>query len=96
MGLKYFWEKDSCSIANIAQQNQIKKPKVHKYKKVFISYLIYKLKFEKRALKEWDKLGHTLKQQLKNKLSERLENPNFKDVIISFYYIWGKIWLIKS
>ncbi|AWK13486.1 type II toxin-antitoxin system RelE/ParE family toxin [Candidatus Fukatsuia symbiotica] len=45
--------------------------------------MIYKLKFEKRALKEWDKLGHTLKQQLKNKLSERLDNPHIPSARLS-------------
>ncbi|WP_339057547.1 type II toxin-antitoxin system RelE/ParE family toxin [Candidatus Regiella endosymbiont of Tuberolachnus salignus] len=45
--------------------------------------MIYKLKFEKRALKEWDKLGHTLKQQLKNKLSERLDNPHVPSARLS-------------
>ena len=35
----------------------------------------YKLIFDKRALKEWNKLGETLRQQFKNKLAERIENP---------------------
>ena len=38
--------------------------------------MTYKLKFEKRALKEWERLGHPIRQQLKKKLSERLENPH--------------------
>ena len=37
--------------------------------------MIYKLFFDKRALKEWNKLGETLRQQFKNKLAERLINP---------------------
>jgi mRNA interferase RelE/StbE len=35
----------------------------------------YKLKFLPSALKEWGKLGSTIKEQFKNKLAERLENP---------------------
>ncbi|KLU17117.1 MULTISPECIES: type II toxin-antitoxin system RelE family toxin [Xenorhabdus] len=38
--------------------------------------MIYKLEFEKRALKEWRNLGHTIREQLKKKLAERLENPH--------------------
>ena len=34
----------------------------------------YKLKFHPQALKEWKKLGHTLREQFKKKLGERLEN----------------------
>lgn len=37
--------------------------------------MTYKLVFEKRALKEWEKLGHPIKAQFKKKLSERLEMP---------------------
>jgi mRNA interferase RelE/StbE len=37
--------------------------------------MIYKLIFDKRALKEWEKLGHPIKNQFKKKLAERLENP---------------------
>jgi len=35
----------------------------------------YKLKFLPSALKEWEKLGATLKEQFKKKLAERLDNP---------------------
>lgn len=35
----------------------------------------YSLRFLPSAKKEWDKLGSTLKEQFKNKLSERLVNP---------------------
>lgn len=38
--------------------------------------MTYSLEFKKSALKEWDKLGHTLKEQFKKKLAERLENPH--------------------
>jgi mRNA interferase RelE/StbE len=37
--------------------------------------MTYKLKFLPVALKEWKKLGETIKEQLKKKLQERLENP---------------------
>lgn len=36
----------------------------------------YKLVFEKRALKEWGKLGHPIREQLKKKLAERLHEPH--------------------
>ena len=38
--------------------------------------MTYKLEFKKSALKEWSKLGSTLKEQFKKKLSERLEAPH--------------------
>ncbi|MCG3472502.1 type II toxin-antitoxin system RelE/ParE family toxin [Xenorhabdus bovienii] len=38
--------------------------------------MTYKLEFEKRALKEWKNLGHPIREQLKKKLAERLENPH--------------------
>ncbi|GAB6142522.1 type II toxin-antitoxin system RelE/ParE family toxin [Methylosoma difficile] len=38
--------------------------------------MTYELEFKKSALKEWDKLGHTVKGQFKKKLKERLENPH--------------------
>ena len=34
-----------------------------------------KLRFLPAALKEWEKLGATVRSQLKKKLAERLENP---------------------
>lgn len=37
--------------------------------------MTYKLAFNESALKEWKKLGHTLQEQFKKKLRERLENP---------------------
>jgi len=36
----------------------------------------YRLAFKKSALKEWHKLGQTIKEQFKSKLSERLLNPH--------------------
>ena len=40
--------------------------------------MTYKLKFLPKALKEWKKLGHThtVREQLKSKLKERLRNPH--------------------
>ena len=37
--------------------------------------MIYSLEFHTKALKEWDKLNHTIKLQFHKKLKERLENP---------------------
>ena len=37
---------------------------------------IYKLEFVPSALKEWKKLGATLKEQFKKKLAERLQTPH--------------------
>ena len=38
--------------------------------------MTYSLEFKKSALKEWNKLGATLKQQFKKKLAERLSAPH--------------------
>ena len=35
----------------------------------------YKLKFLPSALKEWNRIGSTIREQLKKKLAERLEEP---------------------
>mgnify|MGYP003587960761 CR=1 FL=1 len=45
--------------------------------------MTYKLKFDKRALKEWEKLGHPVKAQFKKKLEERLENPRVPSAKLS-------------
>jgi mRNA interferase RelE/StbE len=37
--------------------------------------MTYKLKFLPTALKEWNNLGATIKEQFKKKLFERLEHP---------------------
>ena len=37
--------------------------------------MTYSLDFDARALKEWQKLGDTVRQQLKKKLVEILKNP---------------------
>ena len=40
--------------------------------------MTYKLEFLPPARKEWDKLGHTLREQFKKKLAERLEMPRIQ------------------
>ncbi|MCW7550600.1 type II toxin-antitoxin system RelE/ParE family toxin [Photorhabdus sp. APURE] len=45
--------------------------------------MIYSLQFEKRALKEWKRLGYPIKEQLKKKLAERLENPHVPSARLS-------------
>lgn len=37
--------------------------------------MTYRLEFAESALKEWRKLGETVRAQFKKKLAERLENP---------------------
>ncbi|HWT69737.1 MAG TPA: type II toxin-antitoxin system RelE/ParE family toxin [Pseudomonas sp.] len=37
--------------------------------------MTYKLEFLPSARKEWDKLGHTVREQFKKKLAERIELP---------------------
>ncbi|MBC3779219.1 type II toxin-antitoxin system RelE/ParE family toxin [Pseudomonas sp. SWRI99] len=37
--------------------------------------MTYKLEFLPSAHKEWDKLGHTVREQFKKKLGERLKLP---------------------
>lgn len=36
----------------------------------------YSIEFEKRALKEWKKLGYPIREQFKKTLAKRLENPH--------------------
>ena len=45
--------------------------------------MTYKLEFKKSALKEWEKLGHTIKEPFKKKLKERLENPHVPSAALS-------------
>jgi len=46
--------------------------------------MIYSLEFHPKALKEWDKLNHTIKLQFHKKLKERLKNPKItKDKLSS-------------
>ena len=49
----------------------------------------YKLKFTKKADKEWGKLGSTVVTQFKKKLKERLENPKVpKDKLSGFENVY--------
>ncbi len=43
----------------------------------------FSLKFDKRALKEWNKLDAVVKEQFKNKLAERLEQPIISSAKVS-------------
>ena len=38
--------------------------------------MTYELAFKASALKEWKKLGHTVREQFRKKLAERLERPH--------------------
>jgi len=40
--------------------------------------MIYELEFDPRALKEWHKLGATVRDQFKKKLSEVLKHPRIE------------------
>ncbi|MOA29390.1 mRNA interferase RelE/StbE [Pseudomonas linyingensis] len=40
--------------------------------------MTYSLEFDRRALKEWQKLGDTIRQQFKKKLADILENPRIE------------------
>jgi len=40
--------------------------------------MTYKLEFLPSALKEWGKLGHTVREQIKKKLAERLQSPKYR------------------
>lgn len=40
--------------------------------------MTYSLEFDARALEEWQKLGDTVRQQLKKKLAEILVNPRIE------------------
>ncbi|MEA1956277.1 MAG: type II toxin-antitoxin system RelE/ParE family toxin [Campylobacterota bacterium] len=51
--------------------------------------MIYDLDFKPKALKEWNKLDYTIKEQFKKKLKQRLENPIVqKDKLSSFENIY--------
>ena len=43
----------------------------------------YELEFKKSALKEWKKLGATIQNQFKKKLTEILENPHIPSAKLS-------------
>jgi mRNA interferase RelE/StbE len=43
----------------------------------------FELAFKASALKEWKKLGHTVREQFKKKLAERLESPHVPSTALS-------------
>ena len=45
--------------------------------------MTYELAFKTSALKEWKKLGHTVQEQFKKKLAERLKNPHVPGAALS-------------
>lgn len=45
--------------------------------------MTYELAFKVSALREWKKLGHTVRAQFKRKLAERLENPHVPGAALS-------------
>jgi len=45
--------------------------------------MTFKLKFDKRALKEWNKLDAVVREQFKKKIGERLEQPIVKSSKVS-------------
>lgn len=53
--------------------------------------MTYKLEFDKRALKEWQKLAPPIRNQFKKKLAERLENPFVPSAQLSGKYNRYKI-----
>lgn len=44
---------------------------------------MYKLEFRKSAVKEWRKLGSTIKEQFTKKLASVLENPHIPSAALS-------------
>ena len=45
--------------------------------------MTYSLEFREEAWKEWQKLDRPLREQFKNKLAERLENPRVESAQLS-------------
>jgi mRNA interferase RelE/StbE len=45
--------------------------------------MIYKLRFHELALNEWQKLDGSVRNPLKKKLAERLENPRVLSAVLS-------------
>lgn len=51
--------------------------------------MTYKLDFTPDAKKEWEKLGHTVREQFKNKLQQRLITPHVpKDRLHGFINVY--------
>jgi mRNA interferase RelE/StbE len=58
--------------------------------------MTYELAFKPTALKEWRKLGHTVRAQFKKKLVERLQNPHVPSAALSGAVDMYKIKLRKA
>ncbi len=58
--------------------------------------MIYKLVFKQDALKEWQKLDSTIKDQFKKKLIERLSNPKIESARLNGMKDCYKIKLRKA
>ena len=58
--------------------------------------MTYSLEFDARALKEWQKLGDTVRQQLKKKLAEVLLYPRVEANRLPSLPDWYKIKLRSS
>ena len=58
--------------------------------------MAYFLDFDERALKEWRKLGSTVREQLKKKLVEVLESPRIEANKLRGMPDWYKIKLRSS
>ena len=58
--------------------------------------MIYKLKFIPSALKEWEKIDSTIKEQFKKKLKERLATPHVPSARLSGFENHYKIKLRSS
>lgn len=56
----------------------------------------YELRFKSEALKEWNKLGATVRTQFKKKLAERLVEPNVPSAKLSGTQARYKIKLTAS
>jgi len=59
----------------------------------------YKLRFHELALKEWNKLAPDLRDQMKKKLADRLENPHIPSAALwGMEFILGPFnsWKMKS
>jgi mRNA interferase RelE/StbE len=56
----------------------------------------YEIDFLETAKKEWDKLGHTIRQQFKKKLAERQQSPHILSARLSGLPDCYKIKLSKS
>lgn len=58
--------------------------------------MIYELEFDPRALKEWQKLDHTIREQFKKKLAEVVQSPEIPANKLKGYPNCYKIKLRKA